>query len=68
VARAHGDWDSFVKMLQELLVPQNAQQYGVNGRRYIEENHNIVGIATLYKQIFRQLTKGLSAGDCNDNN
>ena len=55
---AGGDWDSFVKMLQDLLVPQNAQQYGANGRHYVEQNHDIVKIATLYKQIFKQLTEG----------
>ncbi len=55
---ADGDWDSFVKMLRDLLVPENAQRYGANGRRYVEENHDIVKIATLYKQIFEQLTAG----------
>ncbi len=55
---AHGDWDLFVKMLRDLLVPQNAQQYGANGRHYVEENHDIAKITVLYKRIFKQLTAG----------
>jgi len=55
---AQGDWDLFVKMLRDLLVPQDAQRYGANGRYYVEENHDIAKIATLYKRIFEQLTAG----------
>jgi glycosyltransferase involved in cell wall biosynthesis len=65
---ADGDRDLFFRMLQDLLIPQNAQQYGANGRRYAEENHDIVKIAALYKQIFKQLTAGQSTGDSSADN
>ena len=53
---ADGDWDSFVRMFRELLIPQNAQQYGANGRRFVEQNNDIAKIVPLYKQVFQQLT------------
>jgi len=34
---ANGKWDSFVKMLRDLLIPENTQKYGVNGRRFVEQ-------------------------------
>jgi len=53
---ANGDWDSFVRMFRELLIPANGQQYGANGRRFVEQNNDIAKIAPLYKQVFQQLT------------
>jgi glycosyltransferase involved in cell wall biosynthesis len=55
---ARGDRDLFIKMFRDLLVPQDAQQYGMNGRCYVEENHDIVRITAVYKQIFKQLAAG----------
>ena len=52
---ANGNMDSFVRMLTELLIPANSQEYGSNGRRFVEQNNDIVKIAQLYKQIFQQL-------------
>ncbi len=64
----NGNWDLFIGMLKELLIPENAQQYGKNGRSYIEENHNIMKIAALYKKIFKQLVVGQATGKFHDRN
>lgn len=65
---ANGNWDLFVDMLKDLLIPKNAQQYGANGRCYIEENHDIVKIAALYKQTFKQLATSHATENFHDRN
>ena len=55
---ANGDWQRFKEMLAELLEPQTAKQYGDNGRRYAEENHNIKNIVEQYKSLFKESRSG----------
>ena len=55
---ADDDWDRFCEMLNTLLEPETAEIYGQNGRRYVDENHNIGKIIEDYKKIFRQLMQG----------
>jgi glycosyltransferase involved in cell wall biosynthesis len=52
---ADNDWDKFGEMLNSLLEPDTAELFGQNGRRYVDENHNICKIIEEYKKIFRRL-------------
>jgi len=52
---AAGDRDSFIRMLKELLIPENGKNYGENSRRFVEQNNDIVKIAEQYKELFRKL-------------
>lgn len=52
---ADDNWDRFVEMLNMLLEPGTAERYGKNGRKYVDENHNIGRIIEDYKKIFRRL-------------
>jgi glycosyltransferase involved in cell wall biosynthesis len=57
---ADDDWDKFGEMLNSLLEPDTAELYGQNGRRYVDENHNISKIIEEYKKIFRRLVPDYS--------
>jgi glycosyltransferase involved in cell wall biosynthesis len=52
---AKNDWNRFIEMLNKLLEPETNNFYGGNGRRYVEETHDISKIAEKYKDIFRDL-------------
>jgi glycosyltransferase involved in cell wall biosynthesis len=52
---ANGDWQAFREMLTRLLEPELMRQFGDNGRRYVEENHDITKIVEQYKKLFRTL-------------
>ena len=46
---ANGSWDTFVKQAKVLLEPEKQQEYGRNGRKYVETHHNIKTIIEQYK-------------------
>ena len=52
---ANNDWNRFKDMLNKLLEPETNNFYGGNGRRYVEETHDIRKIAEKYKEIFGDL-------------
>ena len=52
---AQGNWEVFSEKLHWLLRPEVAAQFGANGRRYVEQNHDITKIIEQYKKIFRSL-------------
>ncbi|MFC1782088.1 glycosyltransferase family 4 protein [Planctomycetota bacterium] len=52
---AGGDWEVFGRELRRMLESDRAAEYGANGRRYVEENHDIKKIIEQYKSIFREL-------------
>ena len=55
---AKGDWRSFKDMLQQLLKPKTALEYGNNGRQYALDNHDITKIIEQYKTTFIQIIHG----------
>lgn len=55
---ADDDWQHFTRLLGKLLEPETAASYGGNGRKYIEQEHDIAKIIEDYKKIFRQLMQG----------
>ena len=54
---ADGSWDKFINELKMLTEPGKAEEYGPNGRRYVEENHDIEKIVQQCKTIFIELIK-----------
>jgi glycosyltransferase involved in cell wall biosynthesis len=52
---ANGDWEKFVRDCKILTEPSTIKEYGRNGRRYVEQNHDIKKIVEQYKDLFRQL-------------
>jgi hypothetical protein len=42
-------------MLDQLLEPACMEEYGRNGRRYAEKNHDIKKLVEQYKAIFSEL-------------
>ena len=52
---ARGDEGNLLDMLKKLLDPVVAAKCGDNGRRYVEEHHDIVRIVEEYKRVFREL-------------
>lgn len=52
---ADGDWEKFVRGCKISTEPSKTEEYGKNGRRYVEQNHDIKKIVEQYKKLFRQL-------------
>ena len=52
---ADGDWEKFIEGCKILDEPPKTEEYGQNGRRYVEQNHDITKIVEQYKELFRQL-------------
>jgi len=52
---ANGDWEKFICGCKILAEPSKAEEYGKNGRRYAEQNHDVTKIVERYKDLFRQL-------------
>lgn len=50
-----GDEQRLADNLKQLLGPVGAVDYGANGRRYVEQNHDIKMIIREYKTLFRRL-------------
>ena len=53
---ADDDWEKFLGQFEFLTGSQEARDYGMNGRRYAEEKHDIEKIVKKYKELFLTLT------------
>jgi hypothetical protein len=60
---AYDDWDKFLKQFEFLAGSQEARDYGMNGRRYAEEKHDIEKIVMRYKELFLALTARSAPGN-----
>jgi glycosyltransferase involved in cell wall biosynthesis len=49
---AYGQWEQLLQSMRHILLPENAEKMGRNGRRYAEKNHDIKQIVELYKELF----------------
>jgi glycosyltransferase involved in cell wall biosynthesis len=49
---ADGDWKKFVDSLKFLLAEDRYIELGKNGRKYVEQNHDITKIIEEYKKLF----------------
>lgn len=53
---ANNNWNDFVEMFRQLQNPEMMQIYGDNGRRYVQENHDIAKIIMQYKNFFESFS------------
>jgi glycosyltransferase involved in cell wall biosynthesis len=53
---ARGDWDEFLSMTRQMLIPENREKFGRDGRLYAEKNHDIKQIIEVYKTLFLNRT------------
>ncbi|MHC5059870.1 MAG: glycosyltransferase family 4 protein [Planctomycetota bacterium] len=60
---ADDDWQRFVDMFKQMLDTEKAEQYGIGGRRYVMENHDVSQIVEQYKDIFRRITANTKSQD-----
>jgi len=51
---AEKTWEKFVSQCKMLTEPAKIKEFGQNGRRYVEEHHNVAKIVERYKKLFRQ--------------
>lgn len=56
-----GDEEKLTKALNELLADARYTELGANGRKYVEEKHDIAKIVDRYKSIFQGLVEERSA-------
>lgn len=54
---ADDDWDKFAEQFEFLAGSQDARDYGMNGRRYAEEKHDISNVVKIYRDLLLELTK-----------
>jgi glycosyltransferase involved in cell wall biosynthesis len=52
---ADRDWEKFIEGCKILAEPPKTEEYGQNGRRYVEQNHDVTKIIEQYKELFRRL-------------
>ena len=53
---AGDDWDRFVEVFDRLRTDAaTAGELGANGRKYVEDNHDIVSIVKAYKKLFEEI-------------
>lgn len=50
-------WSKFIDGLKTLIVPEKMEEYGKNGRSYVEQNHDIKKIVQTYKTLFARLAR-----------
>ena len=60
---ADGDKEKLIKALNELLTDQRYAELGANGRKYVEEKHDITKIVEQYKSVFQELA-GERTAEC----
>jgi len=51
---ADGDWEKFIEGCKILAERSTTEEYGRNGRQYVQENHDVAKIIEKYKELFRQ--------------
>lgn len=49
---AQGDWNEFLNMAPQMLIPETREKFGQNGRLYVEKTHDIKQIIEVYKTLF----------------
>ncbi len=54
---ADGDKEKLARLLNELLADLRYAELGANGRKYVEENHDITKIIDRYKEVFLVLNE-----------
>ncbi|MBL7215325.1 MAG: glycosyltransferase family 4 protein [Phycisphaerae bacterium] len=59
---ANGNWDGLTQKLQEWTASEIALKLGENGRKYIEQTHNIRKIIKQYKSLFNQCWRKANPG------
>ena len=60
---ADDDWGKFLEQFEFLARSQDAWDYGMNGRRYAEEKHDIEKLIQKYRELFLSLTARSGSGD-----
>jgi glycosyltransferase involved in cell wall biosynthesis len=53
----NGDWRSLVDSLRALLEEDRWLKMGINGKKYVEEYHDVTKIIKQYKELFEELVK-----------
>jgi glycosyltransferase involved in cell wall biosynthesis len=53
----NGDWRLLVDSLRFLLEENHCVKMGVNGKKYVEEYHDVTKIVQQYKELFEELVK-----------
>ncbi|MDH4240386.1 MAG: glycosyltransferase family 4 protein [Phycisphaerae bacterium] len=53
----NGDWQLLVDSLRSLLEEDRCVKMGVNGKKYVEEYHDVTKIVRQYKELFEKLVK-----------
>jgi glycosyltransferase involved in cell wall biosynthesis len=51
------DWQRMIQSLREMLVDQRYLKMGENGKKYVEEHHDLTKIIKQYKELFEDLVK-----------
>ena len=51
----NGDWQRFVDSLRSLLEEDRWLKMGINGKKYVEEHHDVTKIIQQYKELFGKL-------------
>ncbi len=53
----NGDWPLLVDSLRSLLEEDRCLKMGINGKKYVEEYHDVTKIIKKYKELFEELVK-----------
>lgn len=53
----NGDWRLLVDSLRSLLEEDRCLKMGINGKKYVEEYHDVTKIIKQYKELFEKLVK-----------
>lgn len=59
----NGDWQRMVDSLKFLLEDERYVQMGENGKKYVEENHDVTKIIQQYKTLFEKLVSRKTPAD-----
>jgi glycosyltransferase involved in cell wall biosynthesis len=51
------DWQRMLDSLKEILVDERYMEMGENGKKYVEEHHDLAKIIEQYKELFEELAK-----------
>jgi glycosyltransferase involved in cell wall biosynthesis len=53
----NGNWPLLVDSLRYLLEEDRCLKMGINGKKYVEEYHDVTKIIKQYKELFEELVK-----------
>jgi len=57
----NGNWQRMLDSLKEILVDERYLEMGENGKKYVEEYHDVTKIVQQYKELFEKLVKSRDA-------